>query len=192
VRALSVLGYLEILPGKGTYVKKNDLSGELSDKGLKEVLESGTIFDIMEVRDCLECKCAELAAERVDPAQVRRMKEAVRKMQDPDASLESVSHADLEFHMLLAEASENDVICEIMKLLIQKMEAYAGKFWATLPSGREQAISTANQVITSISKGGSRIAAEGMKEHLELVTKRLKKVLSENAFEVGPESIKLR
>lgn len=185
VRALSVLGYLEILPGRGTFIKKSGISGDLSDNGLKEVLESGTIFDIMEVRDCLEYKCAELAAERVDPAQIKRMKQAVGKMQDPEASLESVNRADLEFHLALAEASGNDVICEIMKLLINKMEIFSGKFWATLPSAREKAISTANQVITSVAEGDNHKAAESMKKHLELVTERLKQVVSENAFEPG-------
>jgi GntR family transcriptional repressor for pyruvate dehydrogenase complex len=190
VRALSVLGYLEILPGKGTFIKERGLPGDLLDSGLKEVLESGTIFDIMEARDCLEYKCAQLAAERVDPVQVKKMRKAVQKMEDVDASLESISRADLEFHLLLAEASGNDVIWEMMKLLIQKMEVFAGKFWATLPSAREQAVSTASQVITSVSKGESQKAAESMKEHLELVTERLKHVLSESAFESGREALK--
>lgn len=110
---------------------------------LKDVLESGTIFDIMEARDCLEYKCAQLAAVRADPAQIRKMKNAIKKMQENGTDIQSISKADLEFHLMLAEASGNDVICEIMKLLIEKMELYADKFWATLPSVREKAISTA-------------------------------------------------
>ncbi len=190
VRALSVLGYLEILPGKGTFIKERGLNGDLSDNGLKEVLGSGTIFDIMEVRECLEYKCAQLAAERVDPEQVKRMEKAVQKMENPNATLENVSRADLKFHLLLAEASGNDVICEIMKLLIQKMEVFAGKFWATLPTAREQAITTAKQIITSVAEGDSYKAAESMKKHLELVTDRLKEVISENAFETKQKYLK--
>ncbi|MBW1730266.1 MAG: FadR family transcriptional regulator [Deltaproteobacteria bacterium] len=190
VRGLSVLGYLEILPGKGTFVKKTGLPIGLSDKGLKEILESEPIFDIMEARDCLESKSAQLAAERADPVQIEKMKKAITRMQEPNASLEAISRADLEFHLLLAEASGNDVIHEIMKLLIQKMEVFADKFWATLPSARDRAISTANQVITYVSKGDGRRAAESIKDHLELVTDQLKAVISESAFESEKEHLK--
>lgn len=181
VRALGVLGYLEILPGKGTFIKKNLSLTELSVKGLQDVLESGTIFDIMEARACLECQCARLAAERAEAVQIKKMKSAIKKMQSPAADLERISRADLEFHRLLAEASGNDVIHEIMKLLIEKMEVYADKFWATLPSVRMQAISTANQVITHVANGKGRQAAESMNAHLELVKNKLRDVISEGA-----------
>ena len=45
-----------------------------SNKGLNDVLESGTIFDIMEARDFLEYKCAELAAARSDTTQIKKWK----------------------------------------------------------------------------------------------------------------------
>ncbi|HDM09984.1 MAG: FadR family transcriptional regulator [Deltaproteobacteria bacterium] len=185
VRGLSVLGYLEILPGKGTFVRKTSMPAALSDESLKEVLDSDPIFDIMEARDCLESKSAQLAAERADPAQIEKMKRAVTRMKEPNASLEAINRADLEFHLLLAEASGNGVIHEIMKLLIQKMEAFADKFWATLPSARNRVISTADQVITSISKGDGQRASESIKDHLELVTEQLKTVISESAFKSG-------
>lgn len=185
VRGLSVLGYLEILPGKGTFVRKTSMPAALSDESLKEVLDSDPIFDIMEARDCLESKSAQLAAERADPAQIEKMKRAVTRMKEPNASLEAINRADLEFHLLLAEASGNGVIHEIMKLLIQKMEAFADKFWATLPSARNRVISTTDQVITSISKGDGQRASESIKDHLELVTEQLKTVISESAFKSG-------
>jgi len=179
VRALAVLGYLEILPGKGTFIKKDSSSNELSVKGLMDVLESGAIFDIMEARDCLEFKCAELAAVRADPQQIKKMENAVKTMQDNGSDLETISKADLEFHLALAESTNNEVIYEIMKLLIEKVELYADKFWATLPKTREKAISTVNQVFSNVIKGEGREAAESMREHLELVKDKLKDVMSE-------------
>jgi len=179
VRALAVLGYLEILPGKGTFIKKDSSSDELSVKGLMDVLESGAIFDIMEARDCLEQKCAELAAVRADPQQIKKMENAVKKMQKNRSSFDSKRKADLEFHLALAEATNNEVIYEIMKLLIAKVELYANTFWATLPKARGKSISTVNQVFSHVIKGEGKKAAESMREHLDLVKDKLKDVMSE-------------
>ena len=180
VRALSVLGYLEILPGKGTFVRKDASFEKLSvNNGLMNVLGSGPIFDIMETREFLECKCAELAAVRAAPTQQKKMEHFIKIMQDNRSDLETISKADLEFHLTLAEATNNDVINEIMKLLIEKVEFYADKFWATLPKAREKAISTANQVFYHVVKGDSKKAAQSMREHLELVKDKLKDVMSE-------------
>ena len=156
-------------------------------EGLKDALISGTIFDIMEARDCLEHKCAQLAAVRADPAQIRKMKNAIKKMQENGTDIQSISKADLEFHLMLAEASGNDVICEIMKLLIEKMELYADKFWATLPSVREKAIPTVNQVIAHVASGEGQRAAESMRAHLEFVKAKLKDVISEGLVQTGPK-----
>ena len=178
-RALAVLGYLEILPGKGTFIKKDSSSDELSVNGLMDVLESGTIFDIMEARDCLEFKCAELAAVRADSTQIKKMENAVKKMQENSSDFENKRKADLEFHLILAEATNNEVIYEIMKLLIAKVELHADKFWATLPKARGKSISTVNQVFSHVIKGEGKKAAESMREHLDLVKDKLKDVISE-------------
>jgi GntR family transcriptional repressor for pyruvate dehydrogenase complex len=181
VRALGVLGYLEILPGKGTFIKKNSSSEELLDRGLMDVLESGTMFDILEARDCLESKCAELTAMRVEPTQLKKIENAIKKMKEPGAANECINKADLEFHLLIAEFSGNDVIYEIMKLLIEKTEVFADKFWATLPKAKEIAIATANQVLFHVTNGDGQKAAESMHEHLELVKDKLKDVILEGA-----------
>jgi len=189
VRALSVLGYLEILPGKGTFVRKDTSFEKLSvNNGLINILESGPIFDIMETRECLECKCAELASVRADPAQQKKMEHLIKIMQDNRSDLETINKADLEFHLTLAEATNNDVIYEIMKLLIEKVELYADKFWATLPKTRGKAISTANQVFYHVIKGDSKEAAQSMREHLELVKDKLKDVISEGVVQTDQKS----
>ena len=180
VRALGVLGYLEILPGKGTFIKKDSSSKEISGNGLMAVLESGTLFDLMEARECLECKCAELAAVRADSKQIKKLEKAVKKMQESGSDFKAISKADLEFHLLLAEATDNDVIYEIMKLLIEKVELYADKFWATLPKSRGKGISTINQVFSNVTKAEAKEAAESMLEHLDLVKEKLKDVISED------------
>jgi DNA-binding GntR family transcriptional regulator len=79
----------------------------------------------------------------------------------------------------LAEATSNEVIYEIIKLLIAKVKLYADKFLATIPKAREKAISPANQVFSHVVKRERRKGAESTREHLELVKDKLKDVISE-------------
>ena len=179
-RALSVLGYLEILPGKGTFIRNETSFKELSsDHHLINVLNSWPLFDIMEVREILECKCAELAAVRADSEQLKKLAHFNSIMQDSRSDSETISKADLKFHLALAEATHNDVIIEIMKLLIEKVELYADKFWATVDRGKEKSIFTINQTYHHVAQGESKKAAQSMREHLQLVKEKLRDVLSD-------------
>jgi DNA-binding FadR family transcriptional regulator len=100
-------------------------------------------------------------------------------MQDTHSDSETISKADLKFHLALAEATNNEVINEIIKLLIGKVELYADKFWATVPRGKEKSISTIDQTYHHVAQGESKKAAQSMREHLRLVKDKLKDVLLE-------------
>jgi GntR family transcriptional repressor for pyruvate dehydrogenase complex len=171
---------LEILPGKGTFITNETSFKELSSGNqLINVLNSEPIFDIMEIREILECKCAELAAVRADPEQLKKLEHFNKIMQDNHSDSETISKADLKFHLALAEATNNEVINEIIKLLIGKVELYADKFWATVPRGKEKSISTIDQTYHHVAQGESKKAAQSMREHLRLVKDKLKDVLLE-------------
>ena len=179
-RALSVLGYLEILPGRGTFIRNATSLSDLSkDSRLINLLNSEPVFDIMETREILECKCAELAAGRADPEQLKKLAHFNEIMQDNSSDAEMISQADLQFHLVLAEATHNEVIVEIMKLLIEKVELYADKFWATVPRGKEKSISTIDQTYYHVAQGDSKKAAQSMRAHLQLVKEKLRDVVQD-------------
>jgi DNA-binding FadR family transcriptional regulator len=81
--------------------------------------------------------------------------------------------------IVLAEASSNEVIYEIGKLLVAEVKLYAGKFLAAIPRAREKGISAASRVFSVVVKGESNKAAESAHVHLELVKDKLKDVISE-------------
>ena len=65
INALVVAGVLEAVHGRGTFVARDSRS----DAGLlklKAALGAGSLLELMEARELLECKTAALAAERAD------------------------------------------------------------------------------------------------------------------------------
>jgi GntR family transcriptional repressor for pyruvate dehydrogenase complex len=68
INALVVMGYLEPLQGKGTFIKAVLPVADTGIEKLNAAFSAGSIFDLMEARVLLECRSAALAAERADAA----------------------------------------------------------------------------------------------------------------------------
>jgi len=185
VRSLSAMGYIAILPGKGTFVKKDSTSGEVSARGFINALESRPLFDIMEARQAIEQQCALLAAKRGTDVQKKNMQIIIQELNSATADLVSISRIDLEAHLILAESTNNDVMYELMKLLIDKVETYADQFWATSPKSRIEGVFTITQVLSYVIKGEGDKASKSMRDHLDLVREKLSDVVLDSTHSVS-------
>jgi len=180
--ALVARGYLDVIQGKGTFVRPTPTP---SAKGgaaahLQTVLEAGSILELMEAREFLECTSAELAARRADPAAVERMVAAVEAIRASDDDIENFLSADLNFHLALAEATDNTVIAEMTKLVIDQIHRHHASFASTLlsPKAREKTFRSAGRIVDCVSAGDSRSASESMREHLRAVGAELKELIA--------------
>lgn len=182
INALAVMGYLDVRQGKGTFIRKDLPSTELSASQLNAALKAGSFLDLMEAREILECRSVELAAERGERKQIRRIKNALKKVEESDDDYLSFLKADLEFHLTLAEATENVVICEIMKLIIEKVVEHHSKFRYTLltPDYREKSIHSVKQIVACVEKGEGQKGAEWMRYHLNAIRPELKDIITED------------
>jgi GntR family transcriptional repressor for pyruvate dehydrogenase complex len=186
--ALVVMGYLEVTQGRGTFIRKDPPGTGPSTARLQTALAAGNIFDLMEARELLECKSCHLAAERAEEGRIRPMEQALQKAREAAMDdYQSFLDADLDFHYALAEATENDVICEMMKLLIEKVLDHHARFRTTYLSANFRAFSieTAARVIASVRAGDGDQAAEWMHQHLNAINEELKDIIPE-----GHERIK--
>lgn len=110
IQSLAFIGAVQVRQGSGTFVTGEGESGVEKFIAIGLVLERSTVADIVEFRRMLEVQAARLAAERHHAAD----REALdRAMAGFAASLDCPAQAsqhDLEFHVLLANASHNRVI----------------------------------------------------------------------------------
>ena len=179
INALVVLGYLEPMQGKGTFIKEvlPDPDDRLEQFNI--ALAAGTIFDLMEARELLECRSAALAAERADDRQVRRLKTVLRDVAATANEYAIFLDADIRFHTAVADAAGNVVLCELTKLVLEKVVAHHNQFkTARLPhTYREYSIHTAAQVVEAIEAGDSGAAADWMARHLDAIRDELKHII---------------
>jgi len=182
LNALSGMGYVEATQGKGTFIR-NDLSSTRPvHPADKSFLEVGTIFDLMEAREILECNTVKLASQKADKSAMFQIQEAVERLRKYQNDIPKFFDADWSFHNAIAEMHGNKVICEMIRLIMEKMHRYNIQFRATTSrKNREFALRTADQILTHLINGEGDKAAESMRSHLSTINNELKEIILELA-----------
>jgi len=119
VKALREKRLVEIRPGRGTFITNGmpDAMRRSFDMLMKFGASNGSA-NLVEVREILEPEIAALAATRINQEQINSMHDAVAIM---DTALDKVDlfvEADLDFHLALAEATQNPIIPILMDSII--------------------------------------------------------------------------
>jgi DNA-binding FadR family transcriptional regulator len=122
VRALSIMGVLETRQGDGTYVTALDSSLLLAPMGfVVDLQDRSGAYHLHAVRRVLETEAAAMAATRItdqalaEADAVLRQTEAQLAGSDPDH--EALITADIAFHRLIAQASDNPVLTALIEAL---------------------------------------------------------------------------
>ena len=171
VKALREKGLVEIRPGRGTFITNGTQGVVRHSLGLLMKLGSaGASPNLVEVREIMEPEIAALAAARITDEQVAAMTEAVRLM---DTALDDVNvfvEADLDFHLALAQATQNPIIPILMDSIIDLLREQRKRI-ALVSGGLSRGQYHHKKILKAIIRhdsGGARLA---MHHHLEQVRK---------------------
>ncbi|TXG83965.1 MAG: FadR family transcriptional regulator, partial [Thermomicrobiales bacterium] len=112
IKALSLIGLVEVRQGDGTYLRKADsaLLPEVIEWGL--LLGERRTMDLVEARQEIEIVIAGLAARRRTEQDVADLTHLLRQMERA-TTLAGFVEADVQFHMRLAQATNNLVLRDI-------------------------------------------------------------------------------
>ena len=110
LRALAMLGVVEIRHGVGTVVRRPDVSvlGEFFAFALAQ--HGHMADDVMEARVAIECQAIRLACQRASLSDIERLRaalDAVQATMDDQAAGAAADHA---FHVALVRASKNETL----------------------------------------------------------------------------------
>lgn len=118
VRAMSMLGVIDIRPGQGMYVRKPD-AGILEDFfavmiGLQPQIYQGALM----TREAIECQAIRIACERADAADYARLARGIDRIAETVDEAEAGAEADFAFHKVLVEASHDDIMMFVYNSLV--------------------------------------------------------------------------
>jgi GntR family transcriptional repressor for pyruvate dehydrogenase complex len=166
LRILEIMGLVEVLPGKGTFVKAitGDLFMPLSDL-LSTQQES--LHHHFEARMVLEPAAAALAAQRASRKEVASLRKNLESFKEnlSKGNLVGLIRADIQFHRLVANATENRTIAILMNT-ITRHDFHGWKAALRTANRPHKTVDEHNRIIEAIATRDDKKARSAMRSHL--------------------------
>jgi DNA-binding FadR family transcriptional regulator/uncharacterized protein YgbK (DUF1537 family) len=197
LKALTVLGLLDVRPGGGTYLKKADspLLPRIVEWSL--LLGEKRTMDLVEARQRLEVVIAELAAQRRDQQSVVELRQILEQMRASTADYQKFTEADVALHLKLAQITGNMILQDILGSIRALLRAWIVR--TIEPTGsagvflRERIYREHVPIVEAVERGDPQAAAAAMRAHMEAATRRLLRTIAADAsFTAGHEEYKVQ
>ena len=161
--ALEVEGLVEVRMGSGIYVKALDAT-----RGAVEVALGP--FDIIRARALIEAELAAIAARACTPGLLKKLRAAMKAMEEDIARGVMPIRGDREFHLALAEASGNAALLRVVTELFDERNnplfEQLGRHFENAKSWR-CAVAEHRAVLRAVAAGEVAAARRAMQTHLQ-------------------------
>lgn len=165
VRILANAGLVTVLQGKGTFVQDTSVVTE----PLHQRLRRANTKELNEVRHMLEITMVQKAAENRTEKEVKQMRMLLnqRKKAIEEQIPEECLSADIAFHIVIAEASKNQVLIDLYKTFAKViLEYFQTEYPDTKAYKRSQVLH--EKLCEAIANKESKKAGEYMSQILSL------------------------
>jgi len=164
IKALREKGLVEIYLGRGTFVTGSAATMVRNSLGLLLKADNG-FANLVEVREILEPEIAALAATRITDEHIAAMTEAVSIMDTALENVEAFVEADLDFHLALAEATQNPIIPSLMDSIIDLLREQRKRL-GRVEGGLARGQYHHRRILEAIVRRDPQAARKEMQEHL--------------------------
>lgn len=167
--ALEMSGVIEIRTGSGIYVTQKQVQQPAIDLGDKGVGP----FELLEIRFIVESEACALAAARITPEQIKALKEALAEMKEEEKRPDASEQADWKFHHIIAEASQNSAIVNIVDWLwhLRNNSELSTSFMERLrKEGVHPSIEDHQKIILALEQRNPEKARAAMRNHIDNAT----------------------
>jgi GntR family transcriptional repressor for pyruvate dehydrogenase complex len=144
------------------------------------VITMHDVLDILELRISLETEAAGLAANRRSESQLRQLREALDNFQVSARDGAETVAADMQFHLLIAQASSNryfhDILSHLGTNIIPRSRLNSAKLAQDDPAAyMERVIREHEDIFSAIARQDSESARAAMRTHLGNSRERLRR-----------------
>lgn len=164
---LEVQGLVEARHGGGTYLVRDSLDVE----PVEEMVERRKrLPDVLEAREALETKLAELAAERRTEEDLAAMRTALEHMARETASGAHGIEGDRLFHAAVTAAAHSALLAEFMRSIAPQI-AESRTESLRQPGRPGRSLAQHQAILDAIAESSPRRAAAAMRVHVRTVAK---------------------
>jgi GntR family transcriptional repressor for pyruvate dehydrogenase complex len=163
-----MMGYLEsrVGVGGGTYIKEMTFSNIISPFSETLLKNDDFIIELLEVRLVLEIEVVRLAAMRREEAVVAQLQQAIDDMESQIENGETGLRADNAFHKILADAANNRVLQEFVRMCGDLLEVEREEHLRTREDESRKALAQHRAILDAVRDQDSAEAQRLMEEHI--------------------------
>ena len=170
VKTLAGRGILHVKHGAGIFVSTSEENAIGRLGALSDILplQGVGLRDLFEIRKVLEAEGAEWAARRRNDYHLKRLRGVLEDAHRNSENLEVLSERDAQFHVAIAEASQNLVLVRVMLTLLDLL-AQSRRESLSIPGRAELSLKDYERIVEEIEAQRHEGARETMLEHLTSV-----------------------
>lgn len=182
LKALTVLGILEVRQGDGTYLKKVDsaLLTQSIEWGL--LLGERNMMDIIETRREIELIIVKYAAARRTGEEVEQLRAIMEKLNV--STINDFVEQDIAFHLKLAEMARNTVLKGVLTSIQSLLRTWI-KCVIEAAGETRFSYNDHRKIYEAVAAGDPQAAVQAMQEHMEDATRRLIAEIEKNGGRPG-------
>jgi GntR family transcriptional regulator, transcriptional repressor for pyruvate dehydrogenase complex len=174
IKTLSGRGILQVRRGAGISVTtaEESMMGRLGELSNALPLQGTGVRDLFDVRKVLEAHGAEWAALRRSSHHIDRLKSLLNEARENTDDLDILSTKDAQFHVAIAEASQNLVQVRVMLTLLDLLER-ARRESLSIPGRPVLSLDQHQRIVEAIEARDPALAHDAMVEHLSSVEEEI-------------------
>ncbi|GAB2750368.1 FadR/GntR family transcriptional regulator [Salinifilum aidingensis] len=167
IAALEVQGVVEVRHGGGTYLRRDTVETEPVDELLDR---QRRLPDVLDAREALETKLAELAAQRRSADDLVAIDAALGRMRTEIEEGDFGLDGDRRFHAAVTAAAHSDLLAEFMRRLDDDIAESRAESLRQ-PDRPQRSLAQHERIAEAIRAQQARAAATAMRRHLRTVSR---------------------
>lgn len=171
LKALEIIGVVNIMHGKGIQVITPSVESVIQSLLAPVTITPADLFNILEVREIIDPKCAYIAAMRATADQLQALAELLVKMRNSVTNPAEFADADYEFHFKVAEFANNPMLKRVFEAVAGLLHLQHYRT-AEIP-GHQETIEFHTAVYRAIAEHNPEEAEKQMAAHIQDTRRRL-------------------
>ena len=172
LRAISIMGVVEIRHGGGVYISSLDAAELLAPMEFYVSLSAPNLSEVFEARIHYEPMLAGIAAGALGARELARLGEIVTAQEDRPNDAELFHDTDAEFHLLILQAADNVFLSRVGRIL-QVLGEPGRRIFQRRPDVRARSVEDHRAILDALDARDADRAAAAMRVHMNHVTEAL-------------------
>lgn len=181
--ALQIVGIVESVTGDGTYVRSSGESALIRSRALSVLERSESPFEAYRARRAFEVSIVEIAVDEATPEDLAAIEEILQRMDEAveTRDFEGYFEANRDFHLAIAQATNNSLIEQVVRYLLDIMDQQLWKEALQKHFSKYEHIKEYKQkhhrIFRAIKEKEKKRAMEEMRNHFDKTVEEVKRYL---------------